>query len=92
MIGVTQDDLTLDFGPRWMQYFKSKCISGFQIRDVNKVYFMAVPDGKETVAPDSPDETNIVTSKNRGNGITNAAKAARWCSNDVALPKFNKKK
>ena len=47
------------------------------------VYFMAVCRGNESIAP---NETNIVTSKNWGERITNAVKAVRVCGNNVVLP------
>ena len=52
-------------------------------------YFLAVPGGDKSI---SPNETNIVTSKNWGNRITNTVKAGRGCGNDVRLPKLKKKK
>ena len=50
---------------------------------MNGVYFTAVHGGDESIAP---NETNIVTSKNLGDRITNTIKAARVCDNNVALP------
>ena len=44
---------------------------------------MAVSSGKEIIAP---NETNIVTSKNWGKGITSAVKAARGCGKNVSFP------
>ena len=56
---------------------------------MNRVYFLAVPGGDESIAP---NETNIVMSKNWGDRITNAVKATRGCGNDVGLPKLKKQK
>ena len=52
---------------------------------MNKVSFLAVPGGDESIAP---NETNIVTRTNWGKGIPTAVKAARGCGNDVELPKL----
>ena len=54
---------------------------------MNRVYFVAVPGGDESIAP---DETNVVTSNNWGKNITKAIKAARGCGNDAVLPKLKK--
>ena len=42
MVGLIKDDMIHHLGPRWINFFKSKCILGFRIRDMNGVYFMAV--------------------------------------------------
>ena len=56
---------------------------------MNKVSFLAVPSIDKSIAP---DETHIVTRKNRGKGIPNTVEDVRGCGNNVALPKFKKQK
>ena len=89
IVGLTHDDMIQNLGAKWATFFKSNCSSGFRIQEMNRVYFVAVPGGDESIAP---DETNVVTSNNWGKNITKAIKAARGCGNDAALPKLKKQK
>ena len=58
-IDVTRDDMIRQLGIKWTGIFKSSCMLGRQTWIMKGVYFMAVHDGNESIAP---NETNIVTS------------------------------
>lgn len=52
VVGVTLYNIKLHFGPKWINLFRSKCVTGFRIREMSKVSFFAVPDGNSSISPE----------------------------------------